>query len=500
MSGTQDFISQFENQDLERLLALAEFLDIGIWKYNLINHTLDWDTSVYGRYSVDRETFPTPLDFWYQCLTKESLIKAEEKMGLITGGEKHYNATYEIKLPNGEQRYVLARARVVHDEKNAQSFLYGINLDVTEKELVEQENRRLVAELREAQAIAKIGSWTFDLKSQKLTWSHELYQIYEIPEPQPAEKLYGLYRNRIHPDDQSEVERVIQHASSTGEGYVLDYRLVLDGGKTKYVQGVGRVTVDHNGTPVSLSGTCSDRTREIETRNSIENERAKAARNAHLASLGELSAGVAHEINNPLAIIEGNLRLLSHCAHDPELFSSRISLIDGAWRRIAKIVNGLRKFARSGEKPIFQRHSLREIVQDALVLTEMKAKLHGVQITTDLNGEIEIHCDRLHIEQVIINLVNNSIYAARDGAEKWIKISLCDDASFAVLRVVDSGAGISKHHQEKLFTPFFTTKPIGEGTGLGLSITKGIIDEHGGSISYVEDSPHTCFMVCLKKA
>ncbi|MGZ3658941.1 MAG: ATP-binding protein [Bdellovibrionota bacterium] len=483
----------------EEHLRIAESLGLGFWKYDFASNSLEWDTSVYGRYGVDRATFPTPLDFWTLCLTEESKKLAERTMQRALSGEKDYEGTFELVLPNGTKNFVFARAQVARNGDNSPAYLYGINLDVTEQTLIENENKKLVAQLREAQSIANIGSWTFDLRSNDLSWSHQLYQIFEIPEPQPLGQLYSLYRSRVHPEDLPELDRLVERAIETGEGFVLNHRLELDEGRIKYVQGAMRVSKDQYGKPQRLSGTCRDLSKEIEIQREIDAERAKSNRIAHLAALGEVVAGVAHEINNPLAIIDGNAGLLPEFVNDPKLFSSAVASISNACARISKIINGLKRFARGGGTAEFEMHAFSLVVADALELIAVKANGAGVDVVTMYDTGAHVLCDKMSIEQVVINVVSNAIDAAKDSPEKLVKVSALEEGSDVVLRVTDSGPGISVGHREKLFVPFFTTKDIGEGTGLGLSISKGIIEDHAGSIAFIESSPSTCFEVRLGK-
>jgi signal transduction histidine kinase len=123
----------------------------------------------------------------------------------------------------------------------------------------------------------------------------------------------------------------------------------------------------------------------------------------------------------------------------------------------------------------------------------------NTSLSLNLKDNIFISCDEAEIEQVIINLINNSIDAIKDNNEKWIKVELIENSDLAVLSIIDSGPGIDEINIDKLFNPFFTTKSIGEGTGLGLSISKGIIDAHNGSIRINSNIKNTCFELRFNK-
>lgn len=236
---------------------------------------------------------------------------------------------------------------------------------------------------------------------------------------------------------------------------------------------------------------------DITARKEIE---AHLIQSSRLMSLGEMSAGIAHEINNPLAIAFGAIDLLQKYKNNPDKFIEKIHSIENALERIAKTVKGLRKFSRSSNEESYKSiHDLSKIIFESINLTEINAKRSFVSIKTDITTYAKILCDELEIEQVLINLINNAIYAAKISQEKWVKINLFEENNLVILQVLDSGAGISDKIVHQIFEPFYTTKPVGEGTGLGLSISKGILDSHNASIRVVRNLPNTCFEVHFNK-
>jgi PAS domain S-box-containing protein len=231
----------------------------------------------------------------------------------------------------------------------------------------------------------------------------------------------------------------------------------------------------------------------------LERERLKSMQNAKLASLGELSAGVAHEINNPLAIISASMSVLESYRMEPEKFAAKVAMVRRSVDRISKIVSGLRKFSRSSENVPYEVRDLSHLIQESMVILATKAKHNLTQLDLDLRSHTLVLCNEIEIEQVVINLTNNAIDAVKPLSNKWVQIKLFDQDSSVVLQVRDSGPGIAPEIEAKLFQPFFTTKPVGAGTGLGLSITKGILDQHKATISVNRNDSHTCFEVRFPK-
>jgi signal transduction histidine kinase len=283
-------------------------------------------------------------------------------------------------------------------------------------------------------------------------------------------------------------ETEFQHFVTKERIPVSDVHFVVKDTSTNEILGHATITRD-----IRLEKENQKRTEEFSRK--LEVERSKALHHAKLASLGEMAAGVAHEINNPLAIISSSSLLLEKYRGDPAKHSDKIRMITKAAERISKIVSGLRKFSRSPEKTDYKVEKLLTIVSEALILTESKSTRYSTPIRIEIDSHLEILCDQVEIEQVFINLINNGIDAVKAQPERWLKILAFEEGDQVVVQVIDSGSGIATEISQKLFQPFFTTKPVGEGTGLGLSISKGILANHQASLSLKPDSKNTCFEI-----
>ena len=219
-----------------------------------------------------------------------------------------------------------------------------------------------------------------------------------------------------------------------------------------------------------------------------------------LAALGEMSAGIAHEIRNPIAIVMGSAQVLKKFAGDAEKQVPHIDAISNAAHRVTRIIDGLRFFSRSTEDKVKQAHSLGHILRESINLSSSQAKRYGTLFLTEIKTNGLIVCDEVEISQVLINLFSNSIAAVKDLPERWIKVTLEEVVGEIILKVADSGPRISEEISRSMFNPFFTTKPAGEGTGLGLSISKTILDRHGATIELCSDVPNTCFEIRFTKS
>lgn len=208
-----------------------------------------------------------------------------------------------------------------------------------------------------------------------------------------------------------------------------------------------------------------------------------------LAELGEVAGGIAHEINNPLQVIAGNVQILQKenekRSYDETKYAKHLAKISDTVLRISKIINTMRGYSRDGS----QDNS--EFIKVTSITTELSdffmEKLKTKQIKLEIIGDLELQVftKRVQLFQILLNLINNAIDALDEVEMKLIVIDLSQDKNWKYISVIDSGYGISKEIEDKIFQPFFTTKPFGKGTGLGLSISYKIMREHKGEL-YVD--------------
>lgn len=226
---------------------------------------------------------------------------------------------------------------------------------------------------------------------------------------------------------------------------------------------------------------------------------------ARLAELGLMAGGIAHEINNPLAVILGfaeQLKTLALKAHAPEAAVNKaFSKIELAITRIQKIIHGLRFVARqSGEEP-WQSANIRDIIAETLEIAAQRYKDGGVQLSVSEipDRDLRIECRAVQISQILINLLNNAFDEVQNKPGAWVRLDTEVQGERVLISVTDSGTGIAPAIREKLFNAFYTTKPAGKGTGLGLAISASIAREHHGSLTYDTASKNTRFVLELPR-
>lgn len=225
----------------------------------------------------------------------------------------------------------------------------------------------------------------------------------------------------------------------------------------------------------------------------------KLVESARLSILGEMASGIAHEINNPLAIILGKSQLLMYRLEKGSLNLDtdlrHFQTITNTCERIAKIIRGLRTYSRDAENDPFESVNLITIIQDTLELCNERFKYEEFKIHIECPADIKLECRAPQISQVLMNLFTNAFDAVIELPEKWIHINVKTIQNVIKMSFTDSGRGVSPLVAKKMMQPFYTTKDIGKGTGLGLSISKGIIENHHGTLTYEPDSEHTTFVL-----
>jgi C4-dicarboxylate-specific signal transduction histidine kinase len=356
--------------------------------------------------------------------------------------------------------------------------------------------QQLQSRLEKAQEIAKIGSWEFNLPSRNLKWSTKMFDLFNV-ERTFAPQIED-FPKKIHPDDLHIWESSIQKCLKDGRPYSIRYR-VQSPNLLIWVNEVGQGYKNSDGEVTKIFATCQDISEKVSYERDLEQRRVKSAQNSKMATLGVMSAGIAHEINNPLAIISGNLNLLPRFLNDPDKFEKKLAAMRRAVDRISNIVNGLRKFSRNSADQSHRPSTISDILIESSIFIESLSKRYDKRIEMFVDSEASILCDTSEIEQVLLNLLNNALDAVQEKPGGWVKIRAYDDEQDVVLQVLDNGDGIAPDIEANIFEPFFTTKPVGHGTGLGLSISKGILDNHNASIKINRKFQNTCFEIRFKK-
>jgi C4-dicarboxylate-specific signal transduction histidine kinase len=365
-----------------------------------------------------------------------------------------------------------------------------------------QKSKAMESQLNEAQRIAKLGNWEINVAAKTLNASLEFRRMFSLV-GSDERHLYLEFRSQFFPEDLKKFEDDLHKLDAQGLSFTSDYRIVHASGESYHFQFCGEPVLGPLHQTGVVRGTAQDVTESNHIMEQLQQQQLKLTTSSKMASLGEMAAGVAHEINNPLAVIHGKtqqlLKKVQRSDVDPVAFEKDLAKINLTVERIAKIIRGLKSFARNAQDDPMENCNLKNNLLEVLDLCLERFKNANVHLSVDAGDELEIECRPSQVGQVILNLINNAFDAIQTLDEKFVHVRLVDLGESVEISVTDSGKGIPKAVVEKMMNPFFTTKQIGQGTGLGLSISLGIIQSHHGVLFYDESEKNTCFKIILPK-
>jgi PAS domain S-box-containing protein len=378
----------------------------------------------------------------------------------------------------------------------------GYLRDITERKRTEQELRRSEAFLAEAQHLSRIGSFSWRVATDEITWSEQLYRIFEID--RNAQVTFELIGTRIHPEDLSVFQEHFERSRRDGSDVQLEFRLQMPDGAVKYVHVVAHTRGDHG--ELEYIGAVQDVTERRSSEAALSKARSELSRVARVTSLGVLTASIAHEVNQPLSGIVTNastcLRMLA--ADPPNVDgareTARRTIRDG--NRASEVITRLR--ALYGKKELtIESVDLNEATREVIALSLSELQRNRVILRPELADDLPpVTGDRVQLQQVILNLIRNASDAmsSLDDRPRQLLIRTEQDEGDRVsLTVQDAGTGFDPQAVDRLFEGFYTTK--NDGMGIGLSVSRSIIESHHGRLwATLNKGPGAAFSFSIPRA
>jgi PAS domain S-box-containing protein len=392
---------------------------------------------------------------------------------------------YYLKKIN-EHAAVMANDMTVEIQQKNMDLLYSLD----QIQLSEQRVRATI------NAIPGLVS-VIDVDYRYIDLNDELCKLIGLPREAIIGRLVGDF---FWNESLNFITMISNHFTSSNEVHTGYVEMPIRGVQKNYLCTMKTYNDGQNMVIVSI-----DLTEQKRLEAEVEASKSRAANASRLSSLGEMAAGIAHEINNPLAIINGKAQQLNRLAmKEQHVSSAQVSeaalKISATVDRIAKIIRGLRTVARDGDSDPFLPITVISILQDAIELTRARLVNHGIKLLEpQVDPNLQIEGKSTQLVQVLINLINNSHDAVEHLEDKWIKIDVNDDIKFVYIHIIDAGNGIPKEVRDKIMQPFYTTKEVGKGTGLGLSISKGIAESHEGDLTINANNKNTEFILKIAK-
>ncbi|MFY9976844.1 MAG: PAS domain S-box protein [Candidatus Sulfotelmatobacter sp.] len=359
----------------------------------------------------------------------------------------------------------------------------GYLRDITKRKRAEQELQRSEAFLAEAQHLSRIGSFSWRVATDEITWSEQLYRIFQID--RNAQVTFELIRARIHPEDLSVFHEHIERSRRERSNVQLEFRLQMPDGALKYVDVAAHSRGDHG--QLEYIGAVQDVTDRRLSEEALSKARSDLAQVARVTSLAVLTASIAHEVNQPLSGIVTNastcLRMLA--ADPPNVDgareTARRTIRDG--NRASEVITRLR--ALYGKKdPTIESVDLNEATREVLALSLSELQRNRVIVQQELaEGLPLVAGDRVQLQQVILNLIRNAsdaMSAVDDRPRQLVIGTEGVEDGHVRLTVKDAGVGFTPQAAGRLFESFYTTK--NDGMGMGLSVSLSIIERHQGRL------------------
>ena len=362
--------------------------------------------------------------------------------------------------------------------------------------VVIEEERRSKEALREsanlmglAAEAGNLAMWVWDVSGNDVWMTERGRSLFGL---EPDTRLdFAATFDRVHPEDRAAREGAIAHALQTRGEYEMEYRVQHADGAARWIHGRARYTGPDDGTDPKLFGVSMDVTARKEAEASAARQRAELEHVARVATLGELTATLTHELQQPFAAILANAHVAARLLDDPEpdLQEVRRTLADirEVTVHAGEVIGGLRAMIkRNGAEAALTDVDVNHVIRIVERITHGDANLHKVTVQLDLSSNLgPVKGDSVQLQQVILNLMLNAFAAmsgaGRDGVRRLIVRTHAIDESNVLVDVQDSGPGIAVGKLESIFDPFITSKP--EGLGMGLSICRSIIERHRGRIS-----------------
>ncbi|RDH81383.1 MAG: hypothetical protein DIZ80_14945 [endosymbiont of Galathealinum brachiosum] len=401
------------------------------------------------------------------------------------------------KSKNGRE-YWVATTIVPFMGENGKPLSYmAMRTDITKQ-------NRAEANLARAQKMVHIGSWELDLINEELSWSDEIYRIFEI-DPEKYSATYELFLQTIHPDDRDKVNATYKESLKNRRSYEIEHRLLMKDGRIKIVREQGETYYDETGRALRSIGVVHDITHSKHTEEALR-------RSQKMDAVGQLTGGIAHDFNNIMGIILGNVELLELQDIDDDKINKRLIPIKKSAERAAKLTKQLLSFSRRKSDQLTTANINQQIGDmKSLIVHSVTPE---IEVVYQLAGDLWLtNIDTGDFQDAVLNIVINARDAMNRSGHLTIESGNCHldekycrhnpevkEGDYVQLIFSDNGEGMSYEEQQRIFEPFYTTKAEDSGTGLGLAMVFGFIERSNGYIKvYSEKGIGTTFRIYLPR-
>jgi two-component system sensor histidine kinase/response regulator len=462
---------------------------LGSWEHHGASGQVTWSPEEWRIFGLDRREFGPPFEEFLALVHPDDRHIVKKINEKSPESKKDLGYDYRIIRPDGTVRVLRANAKIQCDDLGQVVKITGTDQDITEQNAIEEELKRSELELLEAQNIARLGAWGYDIATNTTTWSPTLYDIYGV-KPEDTEPTLEGYLGLIHPDDRGRVSEIAQAAFQTGEECSYGHRIIWPDQSIHFLHVNQRVVLDEAGHPLKIFGTAQDVTDRVELEEELKRARDTAIESARLKS--EFLANMSHEIRTPMNGVIGMTGLLLDTQLDADQrdFAETIRSSGDA---LLTIINDILDFSKiEAGKLQFEMldFQLNSAAEDTIDLLAERAHDKNIELACLVYSDVPtaLRGDPGRLRQVLTNLLGNAIKFTERG-EVILRAEKQSETEHDVVirfQITDTGIGISEAAQRNLFQAFTqadgsTTRKYG-GTGLGLAISKQLVELMGGEI------------------
>ncbi len=496
----------------ERLKLAIRAVKFGVWDWNIKTAALDLDDLARQIFEIEKEGSDNHFGVLGEMISTQDIERIKKELAqAFAKNEENIKTEFMVTTRAGQVKYIEAVAHCFYDQEGQVRRIVGTCRDLTRRKLADEKINQITMWQQAVLDGSNYAMISTDVDGTILSFNRAAEKMLGYR----ASEIVGVKNPGIFHDPEEIVARAKHLSQELGKAIepgfdvfvvklidnrqdVHDWTYIRKDGSRFPVRLCATAIFDEAWKLVGYLGVAEDITEQNALKQTISEQQMQIVNSAKMSSLGEMAGGIAHEINNPLAIISGKVSLLKHLIGqstiDPQKFKEEFEKIDSTVTRIATIVRGLKLFSRNSSEDPMAVANVATIVKDTLGLCGSRFKHHSVDITVVAPENLSVECRDTQISQVLLNLLSNAYDAIYDLDKKWIRIEIESVADRIQFKVTDSGAGIAPKVVEKMMDPFYTTKEVGKGTGLGLSISKGIVEAHQGRFWYDSESNNTRFV------
>jgi PAS domain S-box-containing protein len=421
---------------------------------------------------------------WKEGVHPDDLSKISQTYGPAVDAREPFVMQYRLKNSDGEYRWITHQGVPRYGPGGNFRGYVGACMDITELLKKEATLRQFEERVALAAEAAQHGVWELDTVTNELWISDKVRTLLELDGDAPRREDFQA---RVHPDDRAARDAAIKKAIAAKGDYELEYRVPLRDGAIRWIGERARCLADEKGELTRLLGVSIDITKRKQAEEEAHHHREQINLLSRVSLLGEMTASLAHELNQPLSAIITNanagMRSIDKGKEDPGMLREILLDMEADGRRAHDIIRNVRNTVKKSD-PTLRRINLNELVAKVAHIVRPDAVAYSCEVETSLAKDLPlIEGDPVQIQQVLVNLVSNALDAMRHTPpdQRKVEISTAGNADNEVrLSVRDHGTGIRTEVYERLFDRFFTTKE--QGLGMGLAIVRSIVESHGGDI------------------